>query len=136
MDFKVLQKMNPISTMKTIGTDHCKLYTDEKIKIIKYTRELGPLIINKCLEVYGACRHRTMFHHFPSDGTNEATQVAERANYPYPHYNSINRYTISSMSSINNSTYNHSQPTYTETLGESIENHPTVEITTEVKKNA
>ena len=84
MDFKVLQKMNPISTMKTIGTDHCKLCTDEKIKILKYTRELGPLIINKCSEVYGACRHRTKFHWFSSD---EATEVAERANYPDPQYN-------------------------------------------------
>ena len=36
---------------------------------------------------------------------------------------------------MNNSTYNHSQQTYTLTLGESFEDHPTVEITTEVEKN-
>ena len=126
--------MNPISTMKTIGTDQCKLCTDKRLKILKYTRELGPLIINKCLEVHGAFRHRTKFHWFPSDSTNEATQVAERSNYPYPHYNSINRYSISSMSTINNSTYKHSQPMYTKILGESYEDHPTVKITTEVEK--
>ena len=39
------------------------------------------------------------------------------------------------MNTINNSTYKHSDRTYTETLGESFQDHPTVETTTEVEKN-
>ena len=106
-----------------------------KITIVKTPENLCTYLINKCSEVYGPCRHRTKFHWFPSDSTNEATQVAERSNYPYPHYNSINRYSISSMSTINNSTYNHSQPLYTETPEESYEDHSTVGINTEFEKN-
>ena len=39
MTFKVLKKSNPISAMKTISTDQCKLCTDEKLKILKCSRD-------------------------------------------------------------------------------------------------
>ena len=37
MGFRVLHNLDPISAMKTIGTDQCELCTDEKIQILKST---------------------------------------------------------------------------------------------------
>ena len=92
MSFKVLHHSNPISAMKTIRTDQLKLCTDEKIRILKNSKKSGTNLINKCSEVYSACRHQTKFHRFPSynNGTDETSyNLVERVTSPLP--NSIGR---------------------------------------------
>ena len=87
MRFEVLHRSNTISTMKTIGTDQCKLCTDEKIRILKNNRDSGTNLINKCSEVFSACRHQTKFHRFPShnNGTDETSySLVERVTSPLP----------------------------------------------------
>ena len=87
MSFKVLNSSNPILAKKTIGTNQSKLCTDEKIRILKNSKNSGTNLINKCLEVYGACWHRTKFHRFPSinNGTDETRySLVERVTSPYP----------------------------------------------------
>ena len=79
MEFRVLQNMNPISVIKTIGTDLCKLYTEERIRVLKYSKRLGTYLINKYLEVHCVCRLHIKFHWFPlMNGTDDVIQVAER----------------------------------------------------------
>ena len=87
MSFKVLNSSNPILAKKTIGTNQSKLCTDEKIRILKNSKNSGTNLINKCFKVYGACRHRTKFHRFPShnNGTDETSySLVERVTSPLP----------------------------------------------------
>ena len=103
MSFKVLHRLNTISAMKTIGTDKCKLCTDEKIRILKNNRDSGTNLINKCVEVYDACRHQTKFHLFPShnNGTYETSySLVERVKSPL--LSPIGRTSISTTTTTQN----------------------------------
>jgi len=55
---------NPLSCVKTFGTRGCKLCSKERMAILNLTRKTPQMAINKCNEVYGACRHRPRFHRF------------------------------------------------------------------------
>ena len=60
----ILWQGNPMSCVKTFGTPGCKLCSKERMAILNLTRKTPHLAINKCNEVYGACRHRPRFHRF------------------------------------------------------------------------
>ena len=62
---EIVWKGNPISCVKTFGTKNCKLCTKERLEIVKMCKYQPEKIINKCNEVYGACRHKPRFHRFP-----------------------------------------------------------------------
>jgi hypothetical protein len=72
----ILWQGDPISCMKLFGTRSCKLCAKEKILILNLTRKQPQMAINKCTEVYGACRHRPRFHRFDQSQTN-ATSTDE-----------------------------------------------------------
>jgi len=55
-------KGNPLSTVKTFGTNNCILCNHERINIFKWMRTKPRLLINKCSESHGACRHKPKFH--------------------------------------------------------------------------
>ena len=79
-----------MSVVKTFGTPKCKLCAKERLSILSLTRKTPHLAINKCNEVYGACRHNPNFHRFnqlpKSDAktsTDEPTK-GERVEPPEP----------------------------------------------------
>jgi hypothetical protein len=70
---------DPISCVKTFGTPGCKLCSKERYAILKLIRTKPHLSINKCNEVYGACRHKPRFHRFDhSETSNTSTDESER----------------------------------------------------------
>ena len=64
---------NPLSCVKTFGTRGCKLCAMERLEILKLTRTNRKLAINKCNEVYGACRHKPRFHRFDTQDSTAST---------------------------------------------------------------
>jgi hypothetical protein len=75
----IIWQGDPISCVKTFGTKGCKLCAKERYAIIKLTRETPQLAINKCNEVYGACRHKPRFHRFDhTEHANTSTDESRR----------------------------------------------------------
>ena len=64
MTFKVVNQINLIGAMKTFTKPNCNLYMEERLTILKKLRDKHVTIMNKNLEIYGACRHKTTFHRF------------------------------------------------------------------------
>ena len=64
MTFKVVKQLNPIGTMKTFTKPNCNIFMQERLTILKKLREKRVTFMNKNLEVYEACRHKTTFHRF------------------------------------------------------------------------
>ena len=54
----VIWQGNPISAVKTFGTNHCMLCNRERLEILKMARFKPHLLINSCNGIYGACRHK------------------------------------------------------------------------------
>ena len=69
---EILWQGNPMSCVKTFGTRACKLCSKERSAILKLTRKTPNLAINKCNEVYGACRHKPRFHRFNQSHSSDA----------------------------------------------------------------
>ena len=61
MTFKVVKQLNPIGAMKTFTKPNCNLCMEERLKILKKIRDKRVTVMNKNLEIYGACRHGTPF---------------------------------------------------------------------------
>ena len=64
MSFKVAKQINPIGAMKKFTKLNCNLFMDERSMILKKLRDKRFTIMNKNLEIYGACRHKTNFRKF------------------------------------------------------------------------
>ena len=64
MTFKVVNNLNPIGAMETFRKPNCNICMEERFKILKKLRDKRVTIMNKNLEIYGACRNKTTFHHF------------------------------------------------------------------------
>lgn len=60
----ILWQGDPLACVKTFGTKGCKLCNKERWAILNLTRKTPELAINRCNEVYGACRHKPRFHRF------------------------------------------------------------------------
>jgi hypothetical protein len=60
----ILWKGLPLSCVKTFGTKTCKLCAKERYAILTQLFKDPNGTINKCPEVYGACRHKPRFHRF------------------------------------------------------------------------
>ena len=60
----ILWKGNPLAVVKTFGTRGCKLCARERLEILKMSYNNPQQQINKCSEIYGACRHKPRFHRF------------------------------------------------------------------------
>ena len=60
--FKVVNKLNPIGAMKTFTKQNCNLCIQECLTILKQLRDKCVTVMNKNLEIYGSCRHKTTFH--------------------------------------------------------------------------
>ena len=64
MTFKVLKQLNPIGAMKTFTKPNCNICMQERLTIMKKLRDKHVTVMNKNLEIYGACRHKTTFNQF------------------------------------------------------------------------
>ena len=62
--FKVIKKINMIFAMKTFTKRNCNLCMQEHLTILKNLRDKRVKVMNKNLEIYEACRHKTTFHQF------------------------------------------------------------------------
>ena len=62
MTFKILKQLNPIGVMKKIMKPNCNLCMQERLTILKKLRDKRVTIMNKNLEIYGACQHKKTFH--------------------------------------------------------------------------
>ena len=59
MEFKVVNQLNLIGTMKTFTKPNCNLCIDERLKTLKKLREKRVMVVNKNSEIYRACWHKT-----------------------------------------------------------------------------
>ena len=50
--------------MKTFTKSNCDICMQECLTILKKLREKRITVMNKNLEIYGACRHKATFHQF------------------------------------------------------------------------
>ena len=75
----LLWQGNPMSCVKTFGTRACKLCSKERSAILKLTRKTPHLAINKCNEVYGACRHKPRFHRFNQSQSSDANTSTDES---------------------------------------------------------
>ena len=62
--FKVVNQINPIGTMKTFTKLNFDLCMKERLTILKKLCDKRVTIMNKNLDMYGACRHKMTFHQF------------------------------------------------------------------------
>ena len=64
MTFKVLKQLKPICVMKTFTKPNCNICMQERLTVLKKLRDKRVTVMNKNLEIYGACRHKTTFYQF------------------------------------------------------------------------
>ena len=82
-DIRAMVKMDiiwqgdPISCMKTFGTNSCKLCMKERLEILHRHRADPSSIINSNNEIYGACRHKTKFHRYIMDSRDHCSSTDE-----------------------------------------------------------
>ena len=61
MAFKVVKQLNSIGAVKTYTKPNCNLCMEEFLTILKKLYEKCVTILNKNLEIYGACQNKTTF---------------------------------------------------------------------------
>ena len=76
LDIDIIKQLDPITASKRFGFDDCSLCMNERVEIIERMFKLGVRrLVNKNMEIYGACRHKAKFHTLeqvkPLHGTDE-----------------------------------------------------------------
>ena len=75
----VIWKGNPLSTVKTFGTNNCILCNQERLNIFKWMRTKPDKLINRCSELFGACRHKPRFHRLaPALSSTDESSMDEK----------------------------------------------------------
>ena len=64
MTSKVVKQLNYIGAMKTFTKPNCNLCMEERLTTLKKIRDKRVTIMNKNSEIYGSCRHKTIFRRF------------------------------------------------------------------------
>ena len=64
MTFKVVKQLNTIGTMKTFTKPNCNVCIQERLTILKKIRDKRVTVMNKKLEIYGACWHKRLSIYF------------------------------------------------------------------------
>ena len=64
MTLKVVKQLNPIGGMKTFTKSNFNICMQERLTIHKKLRGKHVTVMNKNLDIYGACRHKTTFQSF------------------------------------------------------------------------
>ena len=84
LDVSIIKKTDPIIVSKKFGRDECQLCMNERIEITSRWLKSGvSKLINKNIEIYGACRHKACFHVFEQvknlPGTDEGINPEKEA---------------------------------------------------------
>ena len=64
MTLKLVNQINPIGEMKTFTKPNCNICMQESLTVLKKLRDKRVTVMNKNLEIYGACRHKKTFRQF------------------------------------------------------------------------
>ena len=92
---EILWQGNPISACKTFGKLCCVLCMKERIEIYKAKKDQPTRLINSCNEIYGACRHRPVFHRYTNcnieKSADEGLKSPKRVNSSVKNSNSPKR---------------------------------------------
>ena len=62
--FKVVKHLNPIDAMKPFTKSNCNLCMQERLTILKNILDKRVTVMNKNLDIYGDCKHKTTFRRF------------------------------------------------------------------------
>ena len=62
IEYSILWQGNPLSTVQTFGTPHCKLCSKERLEICKRARHKRDTLINDRTNLFEACNHKPSFH--------------------------------------------------------------------------
>ena len=71
MDFQILYLGDPMSVVRSFGTDRCRICMHEKLFILDASFKSPELLINSRNEIHGTCLHRPRFHRFSADDSSE-----------------------------------------------------------------
>ena len=61
MAFKLVKQINPIGAMKKNTKQNCNLCMEKRLNTLTNLHDKRVTIMNKNLEIYGSCRHKTTF---------------------------------------------------------------------------
>ena len=64
MTFKVVNQINLIGTMKSFKKPNCNIFIEGRLTVLKNLHDKNVTVMNKNLEIYGACRHKLNFRRF------------------------------------------------------------------------
>ena len=78
IDYSVLWRGNPLSSVKTFATPHCKLCSKERTEILKRARYKPHLLINIRTGLYESCNHIPQFHRF-KEGDDDSTDETQES---------------------------------------------------------
>ena len=62
--FKLINTLNPIGSMISFMKPNFNLCMEEHLTIIKKKRDKHVTLMNKHLDIFRGCRHKTTFHQF------------------------------------------------------------------------
>ena len=79
---EILWHGNPISSSKSFGKLNCSLCMKERLEILKSLKNQPKRLINSSNELYGACRHRPVFHRYTNykSSADEGLKGPKRVN--------------------------------------------------------
>jgi hypothetical protein len=86
MKVKIFWQGNTISCTKSFGKLNCSLCMPERVEILCTICQEEWKIISHCNEIYGACRHKTMFCRFLKEHTNVKNTSTDDGNKPEKGY--------------------------------------------------
>jgi len=75
---KILWQGNPISAVKTFGTQHCILCNRERLEIFKRFKKNPQSLINSCGEIFGGCLHKPKFHRYSKQTSTDESKKDEK----------------------------------------------------------
>ena len=75
---KTLWQGNPISAVKTFGTQHCILCNRERLEIFKRFKKNPQSLINSCGEIFGGCLHKPKFHRYSKQTSADESKKDEK----------------------------------------------------------
>lgn len=84
----ILWKGDPLTCVKTFGSKKCRLCAKERLAILLSSRNEPEKTINKCKEIYGACRHKPRFHKLQQKESPTSTDESAKDERGLGHQNS------------------------------------------------
>ena len=77
-NYSILWQGNPLSTVQTFGTPHCKLCSKERLEIYKRARFKRATLINERTNLFEACNHKPSFHRYKVDDCTDETRRSRK----------------------------------------------------------